>query len=114
MYPYNNQLIQQLIQPTQSKEEVVKVNGRAGADAYLLGPNSSALLLDQTAPIVWLVQTDGAGYKNLVPYDISPHKEEEPRNELKELEDRIAKLEETVNARQSNNSSAKQRKSESE
>ena len=77
-------------------QRVVEVTGRSGAEAYHLGPDSSALLLDTTAPIVWLVKTDGAGYKTLVPYDISPHEEENP---YKSLEERIAKLEETINAK---------------
>ena len=42
------------------RQEVVRVNGEGGANAYQLMPNSSALLLDETAPIVWLVTTDGA------------------------------------------------------
>lgn len=117
MYPYNNQnqlsqlLLQQAIQPQSAQTKVIEVTGRAGADAYQLGPDSSILLLDNTAPIVWLVKTDGAGYKTLAAYDIKPHEEEKPADHFKELEERIAKLEETVNAK-SNTSNAK-RKSES-
>ena len=113
MYPFNkNQLsqllLQQSIQP-QTQTKVVEVTGRAGADAYQLGPDSSILLLDNTAPIVWLVKTDGAGYKTLVGYDIVPHKEEKPVDHYKELEDRILKLEETVNAKQSNTTNARRK-----
>lgn len=43
--------------------EVIKVNGRGGANAFQMGPNSSILLLDETDNIVWLAQTDGAGYQ---------------------------------------------------
>ena len=116
MYPYDNQnqlsqlLLQQAIQPQQTK--VVEVTGRGGAEAYQLSPNSSILLLDNTAPIVWLVKTDGAGFKTLVAYDIKPHEEAKPVDHFKELEDRISKLEETVNAKQSNTTNAR-RKSES-
>ena len=46
----------------QIRSEIVKVNGENGARAYQLAPNSSALLLDESSPIVWLVQSDGAGY----------------------------------------------------
>ena len=90
----------------------MEVTGRAGAEAYQLGPDSSILLLDNTAPIVWLVKSDGAGYKTLSAYDIKPHEEEKPVDHFKELEDRITKLEETVNAKQSNTTNAR-RKSES-
>ena len=103
MYPYNDQISQMLIQGIQPnnpiRQEVVKVNGRPGAEAFTLGPNCSALLLDTTAPMVWLVQTDGAGYKTLNPYDITPHEEKPPEDIYKSLEDRITKLEEVINAK---------------
>ena len=41
---------------------IVRVSGRPGAEAYQMAPNSEVLLLDETAPIVWLKTTDGAGY----------------------------------------------------
>lgn len=115
MLPYNNQLsqllLQQAIQPQAQQEKVIEVTGRNGANALNMGPDSSVLALDNTAPIVWLVKTDSAGYKSLTPYDIKPHEEEKPVDHYKELEDRIAKLEETVNAK-SNTTNAKQRKSD--
>ena len=45
--------------------QVVKVNGENGARAYQIGPNSSALLLDESGALVWLCTTDGAGYKTV-------------------------------------------------
>lgn len=89
----------------QQKTEVTRVNGEGGANAYQMPPNSSALLLDATAPIVWLKTTDGAGYPSLTPYSITPYK---PVNTL---EQRISKLEEIINAK-SDTSNAKRRKSE--
>ena len=118
MYPgYNNQLsqllLQQSLQPQMGQQtKVMEVTGRDGANTIQLGPDSSILALDSTAPIVWLVKTDGAGYKTLKPYDIKEHEEEKPVDHYKELEDRISKLEETINAKQSNTTSVK-RKSES-
>lgn len=117
MYPSLNQnqlsqlLLQQSLQPQISQQKVPEVTGRAGAEAFQLGADSSVLLLDNTAPIVWLVKTDGAGYKSLVPYDIKPHEEIKPEDHFKDLETRIAKLEEAVNGKP-NTSNAK-RKSES-
>ena len=109
-FPYqNNQYLQNLMLPQQ--QEVVKVNGKNGVDAFQLAPNSSALLLDTTASIVWLVQTDGAGYKTSTPYDITPHIPEE-EVQYKTLEERISKLEEAINAKSNTKPSA--RKSESE
>lgn len=91
--------------------EVIQVNGEGGVDAFQMGPNSSVLLLDKTAPIVWLVQTDGAGYKVKTPYDISPH-QAMPPVDMNSLEQRLSKLEEIVNARyQSDDKPAKSKKS---
>ena len=74
------------------RQEVVKVNGENGARAFPLGANSSALLLDESGVIVWLVTTDGAGYKTVAPFDISPH-EAAPAPDFTDLEQRISALE---------------------
>ncbi len=119
MYPGINQnqlsqlLLQQSMQPQSLQQKKVdEVTGRAGAEAYQLAPDSSVLLLDNTAAVVWLVKTDSAGYKSLVPYDIKPHEEAKPVDHFKSLEERITKLEETINGK-SNTTNAKQRKSDS-
>ena len=78
------------------KQEVVKVNGENGARAFPMGASSSALLLDESGAIVWLVVTDGAGYKTVAPYDITPH-QTAPAADVSGLEERIRKLEEFVN-----------------
>ena len=98
-YPYqNNQFLQNLMLQQTAPQEVVKVNGVNGVNAYQMAPNSSALLLDTTASMVWLVQTDGAGYKTSTPYDITPHQSED-EVQYKSLEERISKLEEVINAK---------------
>ena len=86
-----------IIQP--QPQRVQNVNGIEGAKAYPLAGDSSVLLLDSNNPIVWLVQTDSAGYKTCTPYDISPHKEEPmpSTSDYQALADRIAKLEERMN-----------------
>ncbi len=96
-----NQLASMLLgQNTQSQQQaqrhITKVNGRAGADAYNMPPNSDDILLDMNSPIIYLVQTDGAGYKTITPYDISLHKEVKPEDQYKSLEERISKLEEAI------------------
>lgn len=117
MYSYDTQnqlaqlLTQQINQPMLTQEtHTPKVSGRPGAEAFQIGANSDALLLDNTAPIVWLVQTDSAGYKTLTPYDITPHEEKKPEDVYKSLEERITKIEEKLNGK-SNTSDVKQRKS---
>lgn len=100
MFPYNQQTLP-YPQPTSTTfpsqvQKITRVNGENGARMYQMLPNSEVLLLDETAPIVWLVQTDGAGYKTITPYDVSPH-QAEPSVDVKSLEDRIARLENRVN-----------------
>ena len=91
------------------RTEVIRVNGRNGAEAYNMGPNSSALLLDESGTLVWLVTTDGAGYKSVAPYDITPHKAPEGPN-FASLEARISKLEEVINGNSSDSTSLKQKR----
>lgn len=76
--------------------EIVKVNGRGGAEAFQMAPNSEALLLDTTGPIVWLKTTDGAGYPSLAPYTITPY-QPQPEVTTNDLLARIEKLEERLN-----------------
>lgn len=84
-------------QPQQPRREVVKVNGENGARAFPMGANSSALLLDENGVLVWLVTTDGAGYKSVAAFDITPH-QAAPDPDFGSLEARITRLEEKVNA----------------
>lgn len=61
--PYGNPYADRLAamqqnQAIQQRCDVVTVNGENGAQAYPLAPNSSALLLDESQPLVWLVKTD--------------------------------------------------------
>lgn len=87
---------------------VIQVNGENGANAFQMGPNSKVLLLDETAPLVWFVQTDGAGYKTVTPYSITPYKQ--PQSvDLNTIEERLTALEEKFNA-QSHFGSNKQSK----
>lgn len=76
--------------------QVTKVNGEGGANAYSMGPNSSAILLDSSGTMIWAVTTDGAGYKTVVPYDITPHKSPAAVS-YEGLENRIKRLEELIN-----------------
>lgn len=88
------------IQPQQ--QHVERVHGEAGVDRYPMAPNSDVLLLDETAPMIWFVQTDAAGYKTKHPYDITPHenKEEPDVNEfdkkISALDERLKTLEEAL------------------
>ena len=111
-YPYlNNMALNNASFPNQ-KQEIVRVNGKNGADAYQMAPNSSILLLDETAPIIWLKTTDGASYPTVTGYTITPIETKiappiEDKN-YAELESRIAKLEEVINNGKSDVRSVKQ------
>lgn len=90
--------------------EIIKVNGEAGAKNFRMAPNSSILLLDETASIVWFAQTDGAGYLTVTPFDVTPHKSQ-PQIDLNNLSDRITKLEEEfANVQQSYSGAPRQSK----
>ena len=90
--PYQQMMYQQAQQQTQ----VVRVNGEAGARTYQIGPNSSAMLLDESGTMVWLVTTDGAGYKTVGAYDITPH-QQPAAVDYSDLETRIKRLEDMIN-----------------
>lgn len=50
----------------------VRVNGRAGADAYSMGPNETAVLFDENSDVFFLKATDGAGYPTVRPFRFEP------------------------------------------
>lgn len=81
-----------------AQQRVVRVSGKPGAEAYQMAPNSEALLLDETQPVVWLKTTDGAGYPRLTAYDITVHEEEKPVD-YKSFDERLKRLEEIINAK---------------
>ena len=96
--PYGMNTMQPMpyMQSVQPQQQVVRVNGENGARSYQLGANSSAMLLDESGLMVWLITSDGAGYKTVTPYDITPH-QEVPKADYGTLESRIQRLEEIVN-----------------
>ena len=96
--PFAPQMMWGQQRPQLPQQQVTRVSGQNGAQAYALPPNSSALLLDDTAPIVWLKTTDGAGYPTLTPYDIIPHQTPAPVD-ASSLEARIKKLEDMIYAK---------------
>ena len=95
------------------RHEIIRVNGRNGAEAFQMAPNSQVLLLDETAPIVWLKTTDGAGYPTLLAYEITPAQtpEQKEAGKYDALEKRIANLEAMINEK-SNSRSSKSRQTD--
>ena len=74
--------------------EAIRVNGEAGARAIQMAPNSSQVLIDNTnSNLIWVAQTDGAGYLTVTPFDVFPHKTQQQLTE-NAFEERLNKLEE--------------------
>lgn len=117
--PYFQQPFNAMGQPqsypqSPKRTEIIHVNGQNGAQAFQMFPNSQALLLDDTAPLIWLAQTDGAGYKTITPYTIAPY-QPEPEIDLKNIDERLKKIEEVIyNAKSNASSSKKSTKQQSE
>lgn len=105
MYPYNAQ------QPFYTGQ-ITRVNGENGARAFNMMPNSSAILLDEHDPLIWLCLTDGAGYKTIKPYTITEYVPE-PQPDYNAMMQRIARLEEMISNGKSNNSDARSKRTES-
>ena len=96
MYPYNYQNIL----PAQ---QVLQVNGKASVDSIQMAPNSSVLVMDTTAPIVWLCVSDGVGRVTATPYDVSKHIDppapDSVEARLAGIEEAIKRMEERFNAK---------------
>ena len=90
MYPY--QPYPQYQTPYQAQRQVLRANGKASIDAMKLAPNESVLVLDNTAPLVWLCVADSIGNVSSAAYDITPHKDVPPVD-MGTLEQRLAALE---------------------
>lgn len=97
MYSYLNQNLYPYpsISPA-NPVEIPHVNGKNGAQAFQLPANSSILLLDDNAPIVYLVKTDSACYKTVTPYQITEFKPQ-PEIDMRSLLDRVESLERRLN-----------------
>ena len=89
--------------------QITRVNGRNGAEALRLAPNSSILLMDEHDPIVWLKVTDGAGYATVTPYSIAPYQAAAPVD-VNSLEERVKRLEEMLNAKSDDGDAKPQRR----
>ena len=87
---------------------VTRVHGTQGVNELRMAPDCEGLFADETAPIIWHVKTDGAGYKTAVAYDINPH-QEVPPVDVNSLAARVDKLEALLNnVQQHQSNSSKQ------
>lgn len=95
VYPYQMPVGTPTRPSRPQRYEIIHVTGRGGVDALQMAPDSQVLLLDDTAPLVWLCKTDGAGYKTATPFVIAAYEESKPVN-LSEINERLARLEEML------------------
>lgn len=79
---------------------ILKVHGTEGLNALRMMPNDEALALDETAPILWVIKTDSAGYKTPTPFEIRPY-QPEPEVSLKDIDQRLRRMEDAFYAAQS-------------
>ena len=88
----NDPYLSNLMSPTLPRQEVIRVNGENGAMAIRMGANSSVLALDMNDPILWMVVSDGAGYKTTYAFDLTPHVKK-PEPDMTTFEDRLDRIE---------------------
>lgn len=110
-YPNNNyQNYQNYYQPQQNQQpqqdERIWVQGEAGANAYLMAPNSFVRLWDSTAQVFYEKRSDASGRPYMETFDYSKHivKDKEEENfsaRFDAIEMRLKALEE-VKHEQSN------------
>lgn len=96
--PYVGAQQPQMPQPANNvlpPQQALQANGRASIEALRMSPNSSVLIMDTTAPIVWLCTSDSLGNVTSTPFDISPHNEA-PAPSVSDFEARLAAVEENV------------------
>lgn len=87
--PYANQPINGL----------VSVSGIEGAKAYPLPPNSVMPVFDSNEDILYIVSSDGAGFKTVRDFDFTARVHEEPKATNNEAFDALAaKVEELTKA----------------
>lgn len=112
--PYNNYM-NNFAQPNymqpQPQQNIIKVHGFEGAQAFNMAPNSNVLLLDESNPIIYIKTTDGAGYPTIKAFAITPY-QEKSQPDFQSLEARITRLEEVLN-NESNTTNTNQSKSTS-
>ena len=95
-YMQNPYLQQNVLSP----QQILTAKGRSSIDKLRMSPNSSVLIADETAPIVWKCSSDGIGNVTAEPFDITPHKDEQQiRQEnmdalIVDMSNRLKRLEE--------------------
>ena len=80
-------------------QQILQANGKQSIDMLRMSPNSSVLIADITAPIVWRCISDGLGNVTSEPFDIVPHKDEKQieQENIADISARLRRLEDIIN-----------------
>lgn len=81
--------------PVLPQQQIIQVNGKASVDTIQLAPNSSVLVMDTSAPIVWMCVSDGVGRVTSTPYDITVH-QDTPPVDVNGIEERLSAVENKI------------------
>lgn len=84
-------------------QQVIQVAGRQSIDTLQMSPNSSVLIMDTSAPIVWLCVSDGLGKVTATAYDITVHQDTPPfdiAGFAESVEGRLSALESKITAKE--------------
>ena len=76
------------------------IHGENAAWQFPMGPNSEIWLPDADEDIVWWIRTDTNGNKNVMPFDVLPHKKAESVD-MENILARLGAVEEWINGKQS-------------
>jgi hypothetical protein len=81
--------------------QIIQVNGKAGAEALQMEPNSSVYVQDSTqGNRIYLCMTDGAGYKTvrgILGVFEEEQKQQEQKDTLTSIDERLKRVEERLN-----------------
>ena len=85
-YPQNQMLQnQQQFQPqNQNQNNMIWVQGEAGAKSYLVAPNTTVQLWDSEAPIIYLKSADASGMPNMKILDYKIRESAQNQNKIVE------------------------------
>lgn len=99
-YGYQQQnILPQFSQNVLPPQQILQAKGKASIDMIKMSPDSSVLIADETAPIVWKCTSDSLGNVTAIPFDITPHKDEEQKAQenlsivVADIEERLKRLE---------------------
>lgn len=114
--PQTNNIQSNVLQQQQNNNiGIIWVQGEAGAKAYPLAPNNKVLLMDSEAPVLYVKSVNTSGIPDpLLIYDLVERKDtqivqnEESTDRIKEIEERLDKIENKLQNNIVNNNTNKQ------